>query len=105
MTLSATAPSVRAQLRAVTDDIHQALHHAAPFAAIADGALDLQGYGAVLTFLYCYHQGLADFCGQGAVALGVPQLAVAHRTRIASLEYDLAHLVRTPPPAMPSRSA
>jgi heme oxygenase len=83
---------VRDQLRAATMEIHQALHHAAPFAAIAAGTMDKTGYGALLQVLHRYHSHMAPFCDAGARALGAPALAVAHQTRIMTLEADLSHL-------------
>lgn len=85
-------PSVRARLRAATHDIHQDLHRAAPFAAIADGNATLESYGATLIFLHRFHSTLALLCERGALALGVPRLADAHRRRIAALESDLNRL-------------
>ena len=40
--------SVRLRLRAATDEVHQALHGAEPFARIAQGKIGLKEYGAVL---------------------------------------------------------
>lgn len=85
-------PSVRDQLRAATDDIHQALHHAAPFAAIAEGAATLQSYGRTLRFLHRFHSSLSPYCARGAKGLGVPELASAHARRMAALQIDLACL-------------
>ena len=70
--------SVRAPLRAATHDIHQALHRAAPFAAIAEGRATLESYGATLMFLYRFHVAVSPWCACGAQALGAPQLADAH---------------------------
>ena len=99
MTLLSTP--VRDQLRAVTAEIHEALHHAAPFAAIAAGTLDRRGYGAVLFFLHRYHKGFGENCDQGARALGAPQLAAAHQARITALENDLAYLDLAPAAPLP----
>jgi heme oxygenase len=85
-------PSVRDQLRAATDEIHQALHRATPFAAIADGTATLESYGCTLRFLHRIHSALSAHCLRGANGLGVPQLASAHARRIAMLEIDLACL-------------
>ena len=85
-------PSVRARLRAATHDIHQALHRAAPFAAIADGVATLESYGATLMFLHRFHSALSPLCKRGAQALGAPQLADAHVRRVAALESDLAYV-------------
>ncbi len=98
MTISLQAHPVRARLRAITDDIHQALHGAAPFAAIAAGTLDRPGYGALLSFLHRYHQEMAAVCRQGARYLKAPELAAAHRARLAALEEDLNFLGQPVPP-------
>jgi heme oxygenase len=95
MTL-AKEPSVRSRLRAVTDDIHQALHQAAPFAAVADGSLDRAGYGDVLAMLHTYHREFAGACAAGAAALHMPLLTLAHGARLVALEQDLKHLGHPP---------
>jgi heme oxygenase len=96
--------SVRAQLRLATAGIHEALHHAAPFARIAEGRMDLDGYGALLEMLYRYHATLAPVCAAGAAALGVPDLAEAHRQRLVLLRDDLQRQGRAIP-AVPSETA
>lgn len=85
-------PSVRARLRAATHDIHQALHRAAPFAAIAEGRATLESYGVTLMFLHRFHMALSPLCARGAQALGAPLLAAAHVRRLAALESDLVFL-------------
>jgi heme oxygenase len=84
--------SMRARLRAATDEVHQALHRAAPFAAIADGVATRESYGATLVFLYRYHGAMAGWCTAGAESLGLRELAAAHRARLAALRQDLAFL-------------
>ncbi|MBA2587865.1 MAG: biliverdin-producing heme oxygenase [Alphaproteobacteria bacterium] len=84
--------SVRDRLREATAEIHQALHGAAPFARIAEGEMDRQGYGALLQMLHRYHVMMAGPCEAGAAALAAPELALAHRARIAALEQDMAFL-------------
>lgn len=88
--------SVRMRLRTATDAVHQALHRAAPFAAIAGGHATREDYGATLLFLHRYHTAMAPLCARGALALGVPQLATAHAARRAALADDLAHLGMVP---------
>lgn len=83
---------VRDHLRFATVDIHEALHGAEPFARIAQGRMDCAGYGALLVRLHRYHCAMAALCGAGAHALGAPQLAAAHRARVAALQDDLAFL-------------
>lgn len=88
--------SVRAHLRAATAELHEALHRAAPFAALAEGHATRAGYGAMLRLLHRYHTAMAPLCARGAVALHAPQLAAAHRARLSALELDLAHLGEAP---------
>lgn len=88
--------SVREGLRDATKDIHEALHGAVPFARIAEGAMDRAGYAALLRMLHRYHTAMAPACEAGAAALGVPELAQAHRVRIAALEQDMAFLAARP---------
>jgi len=94
-------PSVRMQLRAATDGIHQALHHAAPFAAIAQGRETLAGYGRTLQALYRFHAGMHAMCAAGAAALGVDILGQVHAARIEALADDLAYLALAPPDGVP----
>lgn len=91
--------TTRARLRAATDDVHQALHRAAPFAAIADGAATLETYSDLLAFLYRYHGAMAGWCAAGAAALGLPVLAAAHQARLTALRQDIAYLGRAAPEA------
>lgn len=93
-------PSVRMQLRAATDEIHQALHRAAPFAAIAEGRETIGGYGKTLKALYRFHSGMHGMCVAGAAALGNEVLGEAHARRVAALECDLAHLGLETPRAL-----
>jgi heme oxygenase len=84
--------SVRDRLRAATQDIHQALHRAAPFANIADGAVTLESYRHTLQLLHRFHVLLSPLCVRGAKCLGRPELALAHTGRVAALEMDMACL-------------
>ena len=93
-------PSVRMQLRAATDEIHQALHRAAPFAAIAEGRETIGGYGKTLKALYRFHSRMHGMCVAGAAALGIDVLGQAHAGRVAALECDLAHLGLDTPRAL-----
>lgn len=87
---------MRARLRAATDDVHQALHHAAPFAAIAEGRATPEAYGAVLRFLHRYHAGMTQSCARGAAALSMPHLGDVHAARVAALAGDLADMGMEP---------
>ena len=97
--------SLRAHLARATADIHQALHGAEPFARIAQGQIGLAGYGALLDILYRYHGGMAALCESGARVLKLPELALAHRVRLARLKDDLAFLdvVSAPVASEPAR--
>ena len=89
--------SVRLRLRAATDDIHQALHSAEPFARIANGQVTREEYGAVLAMLWRYHTAMSPLCVAGAQALNAPELAGAHAARLWLLQDDLDFLgVATP---------
>jgi heme oxygenase len=83
------ARSMRERLRAATEEIHLALHRAAPFAAIADGTATRESYADTLDFLWRYHRAMAGWCAAGAGALGLNGLAQAHQARLASLRDDL----------------
>ena len=87
-------PSMRSRLRAATEEIHQALHRAAPFAAIADGVATRDGYADTLAFLYRYHSAMAGWCAAGAEALAARELNHAHQARLTALRQDLAFFGR-----------
>jgi heme oxygenase len=84
--------ATRFRLRMVTDAAHQALHHAAPFAAIAEGRASLAQYTGTLRTLHRYHAAMAQPCVAGAAALAMPEAAHAQTARLAALESDLASL-------------
>lgn len=84
--------TARAQLQAATREIHEALHGAAPFAAIADGSIDRAGYAALLAGLHRYHCAMLGPCAAGARVLDAPALNVAQHGRVLALEEDLAFL-------------
>jgi heme oxygenase len=84
--------SVRHRLRAATDAVHQALHHAAPFTAIADGKVTREGYAQTLSMLYRFHAGQAPSCQRAAAVLALPQIADAHAARLDALRADIAWL-------------
>ena len=99
--MNVMTPSARTRLRQATADVHEALHRAAPFAAIADGSISRARYGEMLVLLHRYHRSLAPLCLRGAQALDAPELGAAHRVRIALLEDDLDALDQTPLHALP----
>jgi heme oxygenase len=91
--------SMREKLRAATEEIHLALHRAAPFAAIADGTATRETYADTLAFLRRYHGAMAGWCAAGAWTLGLDGLARTHRERLAALRADLATFGRAVPQA------
>jgi heme oxygenase len=91
--------SMRDRLRAATEEIHLALHRAAPFAAIAGGTATRENYADTLTFLRRYHGAMAGWCAVGAWTLGLDGLAKTHRERLAALRADLAVFGREVPQA------
>jgi len=91
--------SMRERLRAATEDIHLALHRAAPFAAIAGGTVTREAYADTLEFLWRYHATMAGWCAAGAGVLGLNGLARAHQARLAALRADLAIFGRAVPHA------
>jgi heme oxygenase len=82
--------SMRERLRAATEEIHLALHRAAPFAAIAGGTATRETYADTLVFLQRYHGAMAGWCAAGAWTLGLDGLARTHQERLAALRADLA---------------
>jgi len=93
--------TARAQLQAATREIHEALHGAAPFAAIADGSIDRAGYAVLLAGLHRYHAAMLGPCAAGARVLDAPALNVAQHGRVMALEEDLAFLGARILPALP----
>jgi heme oxygenase len=91
--------SMRERLRAATEEIHLALHRAAPFAAIADGTVTRETYADTLVFLRRYHGAMAGWCAAGAWTLGLDGLARTHRERLAALCADLVTFGRGVPRA------
>ncbi len=77
-------------LRDATQAVHEALHGAEPFARIAEGRMDREGYGALLVMLHRYHTAMAGHCIVAAASLQAPVLGDAHRLRLAALKSDLA---------------
>jgi len=86
-----SAASVRFALRNATDEVHERLHDAAPFRAIAEGRLPRTGYARLLRALHHFHARLEQGCGEAW--RGLPRSAA----RVPQLETDLRHLSRTFP--------
>jgi len=84
------APHVRLSLRRATEEVHERLHGARPFAAIAERRLDRDRYAALLGALHGFHDQLERSCG---AAWGD---APRSPDRVAQLEADLDHLGRRP---------
>jgi heme oxygenase len=101
--LPSAVSGVRAALRLATEAVHERLHHAAPFAAIADGRLDRPGYAALLGRLAAFHAAAAAAVAQGYAELGLPGQS-ASPARLALLDADLAHLDAAAPAAGDARS-
>ena len=80
---------VRATLRKRTAAIHEALHGAAPFAAIAERRLDLGGYCRLLGALSGFHSSLAIVVEAGCRSLDDPALLTACERRRELLARDL----------------
>jgi heme oxygenase len=83
---------VRDRLRTATAAVHEALHGAPPFAAIAQGTMDCSAYAALLQKLHRYHAAMETACALGADALNLPQLAHAQAGRIQALRDDMAFM-------------
>lgn len=83
---------VRAALRDRTAGIHEALHGAAPFAAISEGRLELDGYRRLLRALFDYHSSLAAAVETGCRYLHLPALLAACEGRRKLLAADLDSL-------------
>ena len=71
----APASPVREALRSATAAVHERLHVAAPFQAIAAGALPAERYGRLLGRIHAFHS-----------------LVDPHTTRLEALEADLEEL-------------
>jgi heme oxygenase (biliverdin-IX-beta and delta-forming) len=88
-----SAASVRFALRNATDEVHERLHDAAPFRAIAEGRLPRTGYARLLRALHHFHARLEQGCGEAW--RGLPRSAA----RVPQLETDLRHLGEDVPAA------
>ena len=86
---AAPVRSARTTLRARTADIHQALHVAAPFAAIAEGRATVAGYGEVLLALHAFHSSMAPAVERACRELALPDLHRACERRRQALAADL----------------
>lgn len=86
---------VRATLRASTSSVHERLHEARPFAALAQGRLDRPGYADLLTRLHAFHRAVDPAVASARRVLGLADVP-ADGTRVARLEADLADLGATP---------
>jgi heme oxygenase len=86
---------VRATLRASTSGVHERLHEARSFAALAEGRLDRHGYADLLIRLHAFHRAVDPAVVSARRVLGMTDVP-AGGTRVARLEADLAHLGGAP---------
>lgn len=91
-------PGVRAALRRWTADVHERLHGAPAFAALAGGRLDLPAYADLMSRLLGFHRAVAPTVSRGLDRLGLS--GDRHRARLARLEYDLAAIGPCVPPVV-----
>lgn len=82
------SPGARAALRRWTADVHERLHGAPAFAALAAGRLDRPAYADLLGRLLGFHRAVAPAVHRALDRLGLP--GEGHRVRLARLESDLA---------------
>lgn len=92
--------TVRRDLRAATASRHADLHRDPLFARLADGTLDLHGYGAILRAQIRFHIRMAPAAGRCAAALGLPDIAARSTRRMRRLQRDMAALGIAPPVAV-----
>lgn len=88
--VAAALPSPRAALRAATAEVHERLHDARFFDALASGTLDHAGYGALLTRIRRFHCLTLAARSQALAALGLDPAEAGRR--LALIEMDLRHL-------------
>lgn len=85
-------PSVRSALRDRTSAIHEALHEAAPFTAIAEGRLSLDGYIRLVLAVSHFHSSLTFAVQAACRALDFAELEAACALRRRQIAHDLAVL-------------
>ena len=91
---SSSRASARAALRRRTASVHEALHSATPFAAIAAGRATFENYGQLLLALQRYHHGMTHAVEVGCRRLDLGALQLACEQRRARLADDLATIGR-----------
>jgi len=101
--------SAREALRAATAARHEALHRAAPFAALMEGRLDRAGYRRLLMRLYGFHRALEtrlEACEAELVEFGIDPVRHnrTYRLRVDGmiLGADAAMMAALPVAALPS---
>ncbi len=82
----------RSALRAETAGVHEALHGAPPFAAIAERRLERSGYQRLLWALSDFHSSLADVIEAGCQRLQSPAVFAACERRRHLLALDIDSL-------------
>lgn len=79
--------SARETLRLATSDVHERLHEAAPFRKIAEGALDIGGYAALLRSIFRFHAAVQPVLSGDPVTVPLND-----GKRVEQLENDLLTL-------------
>jgi len=90
-------PGARAALRASTREVHERLHAAPAFAAIARGELDRRAYADLLGRLLAFHRAVAPLMACARATIGCSN-DNGQAARLARLESDLDHVGRTAGP-------
>ncbi|WP_294173079.1 biliverdin-producing heme oxygenase [uncultured Sphingomonas sp.] len=100
-----SAQPARSALQAETTSIHEALHDAPPFAAIAEQRLRSSDYTRLLSALFAYHSSLQFIVAAGCRRLELQALLNACELRRHRLAVDLATLNAQLPPVGKSVAA
>jgi len=95
------SPSARLALREATHVVHERLHEAPAFRAIADRQLDRCGYAELLGRLLAFHRAVDPLIAQGRAVLGFGD-GSGNGARIGWLEADLAYLGGGKVPLVPA---
>jgi len=82
--------SARTTLRIQTAAVHEALHVAAPFAAIADRQATIDSYASLLLALHAFHTSMAEVVARACEELELADLHRACERRRSALAADLA---------------
>ena len=96
---SALSPSARSTLRTRTAGIHEALHVAAPFAAIAGRKATVGSYARLLVALHAFHSSMIAAVDRACRQLDLPELRMACERRRLALASDLGAVGMNTQPA------